>query len=195
MNTYQDEFIKQRYGVTNNKRQSFEQSQKRIDDLKNLVINIILAPQPNNQDNIDVNAQFVELPVDYWFTVQERVDITYKDCHGNDVTEKANVRAITHDNFNEVINDPFNKPNNKKVLRLMAQGFTELIHAPNVTIDFYNLRYIKKPRRVSLTGNVTFELSEHTHEEIVNGAVSLALESIESMRIKTFDPIVKNQEE
>ena len=195
LNESQDRFVKQRYGTNNTKRQSFEEIQKRTDDLKVLVTNIIITPQPNNQDNIDINAQFVELPLDYWFTVQERAEITYNDCHSSLITKKVNVESIRHDNFNNIINNPFEKPNTRKVLRLMAQGFAELIHADEVTINNYYLRYIREPRRISLINNTTCELSEHTHQEIVNDAVSIALETLESIRTRTFDPIIKNQEE
>ncbi len=195
LNKAQENFVKQRYGNTNNKRQSFEQSQKRTDDLKALVKNAILTPASNVPDNIDPNAQFVELPVDYWFTVQERCKIGHPTCHNTSIIETVEVDVIDHDNFNKIISNPFRKPNNSKVLRIMAYNQTELIHAPQVTIFEYYLRYLKKPIQVSLSGNITFELSDHTHEEIVNEAVSLALESIESIRTKTFDPIVKNQEE
>jgi len=195
LNKAQDRFVKQRYGTNNTKRQSFEEIQKRTDDLKRLVKIENITPSPNTQSNIDINAQFVDLPDDYWFTVQERATITYNNCHNIPVTEKVNVKAIKHDNFNTIISNPFEKPNTQKVLRLMAEGFTELIHAPNVTINLYHIRYIKEPRRISLINNSTCELSEHTHQEIVNDAVSIALETLESLRTRTFDQIIKNQEE
>lgn len=195
LNEAQDTFVKQRYGGTNSRKQSFEQSQKRIDDLRTLVLTSNIVPLATNPNNIDPNAQFVNMPGDYWFLVQERATVTYNDCKGIPVTKRVDVIATTHDSFNEVINNPFKKPNTEKVLRLMANGFSELVHAPNVVINIYHIRYIKEPVRVSLVNNISFELPEHTHQEIVNQAVSLALESIESVRIRTFDPIVKNQEE
>jgi len=93
------------------------------------------------------------------------------------------------------MSNPFEKPNNSKILRMMAYNQTELIHAPRVTIFDYYLRYIKKPVRISISTPTDCELSDHTHEEIVNEAVSIALETLETLRVKTFDPIIKNQEE
>lgn len=195
LNKAQDRFVKQRYGKNNIKRESFEEIQKRTDDLKALVKTAILTPLPSNSENIDPNAQFVELPIDYWFTVQERCNIGHPTCHNNSIIETVEVRVIDHDNFNKIMSNPFEKPNNSKILRMMAYNQTELIHAPRVTIFDYYLRYIKKPVRISITTSTNCELSDHTHEEIVNEAVSIALETLETLRVKTFDPIIKNQEE
>jgi len=80
LNQAQDRFVKQRYGKTNTKRESFEETQKRIDDLKTITRQVTLAPLAYATDNIDTNARFFNLPTDYWFTIQERASITYEDC-------------------------------------------------------------------------------------------------------------------
>lgn len=195
LNKAQDRFVKQRYGTSNVKRQSFEQTQKRTDDIKALVRTATIIPLANSATNIDPNAQFVTLPVDYWFTIEERANITYIGCNNTPVTDRVKVVVVQHDDFNVIINNPFEKPNNRKVLRLMAYNSSELIHASGVTIDNYYLRYIKKPVRISISTPTSCELSEHTHEEIVTEAVSIALENIEAIRTRTFDTIVKNSQE
>ena len=194
LNQAQDRFVKQRYGKTNTKKESYEETQKRIDDLKALTRNTILAPAAYAADNIDVNARFFTLPTDYWFIVQERVSVTYEDCHGDDVTELIEVRPIEHGEFSKVIRDPFKKPNNTKVLRLMENSRVELITAPTTTINTYNLRYIKEPVRMSLSPAVTCELSSHTHTEILDIAVSIALEYVESKRTPSFNNILNTNE-
>lgn len=195
LNKAQDRFVKQRYGTTNAKRQSFEQSQKRIDDLKALVRTAVITPLPNDPNNIDPNAQFVQLPADYWFTVQERALISYVSCHNQSIQSLVEIRAIDHDNFNIIISNPFEKPNTTKVLRLMSYNQTELIHSSDSTINEYRLRYIKEPIRVSIVTSTDCELSDHTHEEIVNEAVSIAIETLETLRVKIFDQVIKNQQE
>ena len=52
----------------------------------------------------------------------------------------------------------------------MEDGRVELIHGDNITIIDYRLRYIKEPVRVDINNNITFELSEHTHTEIIDEA-------------------------
>lgn len=195
LNQAQERFIKQRYGINNNKRQSFEETQKRTDDLKALVLNAVLTPNATNSNN-KPNGVFVNLPStvgqEYWFTVNEECNIQYVDCHGDTITDRVSVRAIQHDDYNEIINDPFDKPYNKEVIRLMMNNQVELI-SDGSTITTYYLRYIKKPVKITYN-TVNCELSEHTHQEIVNLAIQIALEGIEANRQQTYNNIVNTEE-
>lgn len=73
-------FTKTRYSGVNAKRESFEQTQKRIDDLRTLVKEVTLQPDSfnpsTNPDNLE-NCYLVELPDWYWFTLGEQVSIVY----------------------------------------------------------------------------------------------------------------------
>lgn len=195
LNMAQDEFVKQRYGFTNTKKQGIENTQKRTEDLKAIIKNAILTPAANSSENIDINAQFVVLPTDHWFIIEERCTITYNDCKGNQVTDKAYIVTINHDEFYDCITNPYRKPNTEKVLRLMENGKVELIHSSDVTLNSYHLRYLKEPIRVDSSTNTTFELSPHTHSEIINIAVDIALEDLESKRTQTHSQLVTNIQE
>lgn len=195
LNQAQDRYVKQRYGLTNIKRQSFEETQKRTEDLKLLVRTVAITPAAYATDNIDVNARFFILPVDHWFIVQERAQITYADCNDVDVTELVEVRPIQHVEFDKVIKDAFKAPDKSKVLRLMENGRVELVADSTSTLNSYTLRYMKKPVRITLSPVVNCELSDHTHQEIVDEAVKIALEGIEAKRNSTFTPIIDNQKE
>jgi len=192
LNNAQERFIKQRYGFNNIKRQSFEETEKRTNDLKNLVVNSVITPNVYNSNNIDVNARFITLPSDFWFTIQERCSISCVVC-GITATNLVEVIPTTHADFSKDISDPFKKPDNSKVLRLMGLGNTELIS--NCTIVDYRLRYLKRPVSVSITSGTTFELSEHTHSEIIDEAVKIALETIQDSRTNTFNPLINNTNE
>lgn len=205
LNQAQDAFVKQRYGATNTKKQSFEETQKRTEDLKNIVVNAILTPLANTTENINQYSRFVVLPdgtfpvgnpyAKHWFIIQELTDVSYTDCKGDIQTEKVYTRAIQHNDYSKLINNPFGKPKRDKVLRLMENGKVELIPHPSVTINSYHLRYIKEPVRISIVNNVDCELSEHTHQEIVNNAIIIGLEGIESRRTGTFEQLILNKEE
>lgn len=195
LNQAQERYIKQRYGLNNTKRQSFEETQKRTEDLKNIVVSANITPQPYASDNIDTNARFVILPVDHWFIINERVVLGYTDCHDVDQTRLVEVRPIQHVEFDKYINDAFKAPDNFKVLRLMENGRVEIITSPTTTVSQYNLRYIKKPDTIDVTTPVNCELSEHTHQEIVDEAIKIALEGIEAKRNNSFTPIIDNQKE
>ena len=192
LNNAQDRLIKQRYGFNNTKRQSFEETEKRTEDLKNVTINAILTPSVYNVDNIDTSARFVILPTDHWFTVQERAAITCNVC-GSNVTQRVEVVPITHAEASKSLKDPFKKPNNEKVLRLTAEGKAELIS--NCTIVDYQIRYIKQPVKINIISGTTCELSEHIHSELVDVAVTIALEGIEGKRTQTFNPLINNNNE
>lgn len=189
LNQAQDRIIKQRYGITNPKRTSFEETQKRTEDLKNIVKTVIITPQAYSVLNIDTNARYFLLEDDHWFIVQERVNLQYS-CNGVINTSLVEVRPIQHVEFDKIIKDPFKQPDTTKVLRLMDDSKVELIFAPNTTILEYRLRYIKQPIRVNIVTLTNCELSDHLHQEIVDESIKIALESIEAKRNNTFNPII-----
>jgi len=192
LNNAQERIVKQRYGFTNLKRQSFEETQKRIEDLKNIVVNAVLTTQPYASDNIDASARFVNLPTDHWFTIQERCKLLCEIC-GSETNSFAEVIPINHSEFSKRIKDPFGKPDDVIVLRLMEKGRVELISS--CQIIEYRMRYIKQPNKIDLTTNVTSELSSHMHSEIIDEAVKIALEGIEGKRSQTFNPLINNTNE
>lgn len=192
LNNAQDRLIKQRYGFNNNKRQSFEETEKRTEDLKNITVNAILSPLAYSIDNIDTQARFVNLPTNHWFTVQERVSITCMYC-GSPVTQRVEVVPTSHAEISKVLKDPFKQPNVEKVLRLTVLGKVELVS--NCTIINYQLRYLRQPVKIDLTTNTTCELSDYIHSELVDLAVSIALEGIEGKRTQTFNPLINNTNE
>lgn len=195
LNQAQERFIKQRYGINNNKRQSFEETQKRTDDLKELVYTANLTPNAFNSNN-KPNGVFVTLPStpgqEYWFAINEECIIQLTDCHNEIITRRVPVRAIQHDDYNKIITDPFDKPYEYEVIRLMENGQVELI-TDGSSVTTYILRYIKKP--VKITYNIVdCELSDHTHQEIVDMAIDIALEGIEARRQQTFNKITNTDE-
>lgn len=195
LNQAQDRYVKQRYGLNNTKREGFEQIQKRTEDLKNIVVAAIIAPNASSTLNINTNARFFSLPSDHWFIVWEKAEVTYADCNGDTITDLIEVRPTHHIEFDKVVKDAFKRPDTTKVLRLMEDDQVELIPASTVTLVTYRLRYIKRPNRISVTIPVPCELSEHTHQEIVDEAIKIALEGIEAKRNNTFTPIIDNQKE
>lgn len=183
-----ENFIHQRLYGNNPRKEGFEETQKRFDDLLTLVnqqnYTVFFSGPSNKPNGVSVNY-----PTDYWHTIQEDVLIDYLDCNGQTQNKAASVIPVTHERYNKVIKDPFNKPNENKVLRMGLLGFPELIAAPNTTITTYNLRYIRKPAKVQFGStyaltppapvDVQCDLPVHTHQEIINIARSLALGIIE----------------
>lgn len=212
LNQGQERFIKQRYGITNPKRTSFEETQKRTEDLKELIKHVNLIPAANTYTNITPYSRFVTLPTDHWFIIQERVVQECDKCNSTPLYSEtitiagrisitqyngmyAEVRPIQHMEVDKVLNDAFKQPDYDKVLRLMEDGQVEIITSSVCVPTVYRLRYLKKPNKISLTTPTNCELSEHTHQEIVDEAIKVALEGIEAKRNGSFSPIVDNQKE
>ena len=115
LNEAQILFLKQRYGISNQKRLGFEVSQKRIDDLRNLVVKdysqaAALAIGP---PSTVPNAWFVTVPSDYAFLV--RAYVTAEIPGGEGEPPKCPAKALTaiqvqHDDLSSVLSDPFYSP-------------------------------------------------------------------------------------
>jgi hypothetical protein len=220
LNQAQDRFVKQRYSGNNTKKLGVEEDQKRMEDLKAVIKGRQdLFPSKTN-NNVNYPTYQFTLPSDHWFMIYERVilncpgcnqNITYHAYSAGGIVDGVLTLAIDQDltlagvyadvvpttlyELNNVLKDPFREPDNTKVLRLMNEGKIELLIPSTCTGWYYIRKYIKKPTRVSLSGGTTFELSDHTHQEIVDEAVKLALEGIEAKRIQTFPPIVDSNKE
>ena len=240
LNIAQERIIKQRYSGMNPTGNSLEETQKRTDDLREVIMNATITPGTSTASS-KPHALFFSLPNTapqdvYWFAINEETNIIYQDCNSsiaetieknvyylvtgtivyNETTytdtyflgvvghstytgtgtimsassKRVEVKPIQHDDYNHIIKDPFNKPYHNQVMRLMFQDKAELIGTSTVVPSIYHLRYIRKPLAILLDLNtpsntVNCELSDHLHQEIVELAVSMALENIESVRYQT----------
>jgi hypothetical protein len=105
-------------------------------------------------------------------------------------TDTVEVKPAKHDNYNKNIKkDPFNKPvvgdDYSQLRRLQLDGKMEILAPTDVYLTKYILRYIRKPVRISLSSSIDCELSDHTHQEIVDMTVASILETLESERYKS----------
>jgi hypothetical protein len=185
LNNEMFKIIEQRAYGTNPKRLSVEETQKRVDDLRNITLNYAVTPQAISTNNKPFGV-FVALPTDYRHALNEECLINYTDCNNQTATKRIPVMPITHDRYNKVINDPFNKSydelvNNVPTLELLGDG--------TFTITRYFLRYLRTPISMQYgstystpTTDVNCELAEHLHREIVESAVKSTLENVESPR-------------
>ena len=187
-----EKFISQRMYGTNPKGEGVEATQKRFDDLVTLVTNLSTSAFILSGGE-KPNGSLIALPADYWHALEEEVSISYADCNNVTTTARVPVYPITHDQYNKIIRDPFNKPDETGVLRMGlgvgATGSMELIASTGVTLTNYFLRYIRKPAEVRYgttyavaTTDVQCDLPEHTHKEIIEMAVVDALGNVEQFK-------------
>lgn len=181
LNIAQEKFIAKRAFGNNPRRTTFEEDQKRRDDLRNIVGNTIIT-NFSTSEHSKPNGVFMALPANYRHSVNEEAVFV----NG----ERVSVKPITHDRYNKIIDDPFNKPDKTTVYRLDYGGdgdtntaYVELVTADRMAILEYHLRYIENPPQIGSEQDCV--LAEHTHREIVRMAVVEALEGIESPRYQT----------
>jgi hypothetical protein len=200
LNYATEKFIKQRYGGNNVKNTSFEETQKRTDDLASLVeYDQIL---PSGSTPVFSNATNFFLPEGYWFAIREVANVTYLDCNQS-VTKDVRVDARQHNQLNRILVDPFNRPEKDKVFRVMYQNFVSVYHDSNTTINIYKLAYIKEFQKLKIgTTYVTVDnlnnddplyyqrlqywMPLHTHAEIANIAAQMFLERVQDPRYQSI---------
>lgn len=200
LNRAYERFIKQRSNGNNPARASFEETQKRIDDLDGLVktptaITAVATSDPS--------IYTIPLPSDY--RQLERLQITGTGIKAGTTptTFKLRAKQAKNDQIETGLEDPFNKPNKDEVFYLREGNNIKVIADGSTTINSGTLTYIKNPLTLSIaatgvnapTGFTnTPEVRAHTHTEIVDMAVLMAIENIESPRYQT-NTIETNKQE
>ena len=189
LNSAIKKFVKTRYSGLNLKKESFEETQKRTDDLRTLLrhadltLTAVGANYPNGYVGDMTSAVTPDLS-DYWITIAEEASITVTE---SSVTSRVGITQCSQDSYRQHIDDPFSEHilhyKTAKPLRLFYNNSVELISDGNYSIGTYYLTYIKEPNEVSST--IDCDLPEHTHDEIIKIATNMLLENIESPRMQT----------
>jgi len=177
---------------SNTTKEGFEETEKRLQDIGNLVQNALIIPGANIPENMP-NGVFVDLPntllidpTDYsnvfWLTIFEQAVTSQLDCTNNPL--RVNIYEINHGEYAELLKDPFNKPSKERIWRMrVGNNRHELITDGTYSISGYHVRYIRKPRPIDLTGLATTsvsELADITHRELVRKTVELVLDDTEN---------------
>lgn len=190
------QFVKTRYdGV---KGAGFEQTQKRIDDLRTLVREVTVpctatgAIKPNGYvlTNGFNNTAFTST---YWLSLGEEVQIT--PSGGSAI--RQGVTEVTSDEYRYEIDNPYSSfrlhYGNAKPLRLFYDNTIEFISDGSYVVNNAYIRYIKVPTTV-VYSTTSCDLPNGTHDEIVSLAVQMALENIEQPRYQSYSQQVATME-
>jgi hypothetical protein len=186
LNEAQIVYTKQKYGLNNIYKTGFEGSQKRFDDLKALHVQFPVQPALPLIENVAnelYELNFNSLTHDYWFLTSGKVEVIEPAC-----TTEATIKPIQTDDLGEVQDDPFNNSYKYKILynlgKATTTGSSIYLHSNGQELGNIKVSYLKKPAKVSTGTYVyidgvtyaeqSFELSEHTHSEIVDLAVKMA---------------------
>ena len=181
-------FIKTRYGLTNIYQQGAESIQKRIDDLQ-----AIIVTEDLNDTNLVIDNTYSQYPSqailleqlsqNYMFFMKCICKVSHRNCDRED-----DLKIISHDKWGRVMNDPYNRPEKWATVGLFESNKLIILYGRQSTLESVKFTYIRIPQDIEYVPNgvsTDCELAEHTHKEIVQMAVSLAIESVLSPRVQT----------
>ena len=201
-----DKFYKTRYSGINSKSEGFEQSQKRIDDLRNLIKTTIFTDQIINEGNI----YKVELPKDYVLMLGDTAGITpldeYAQCwelneNGDYVIKYNDAIEATIETIDRQLNNSLSehllKYCNARPLKLIQGNDVLLYTDGKYKVSEYKITYLSKPLFIDSSNIANTEytsLPEHTHMEIVKIAVQLYLATKPMQHYSAYSTEVNNME-
>ncbi len=185
LNEGQLRFIKTRFEGSNPKGESFEQTQKRIEDLRLVLLRKSITPV---LADISVHEYSIDLPGDYFLRTNSNTISTCGTLE-TPITTTPSTRAenvvIFHNDFEKALKDSFKKPRFNKHLILFEGNKVYIYANTGFFPSKFTIIYIKKPKEIDVVGGVSSELAELVHNEIVNEAVSMALENVQSPRYQS----------
>lgn len=197
LNEAQELFLKQRYGINNTTQQGFEGSQKRIDDLRNLVMKNISLPA--SQVVADPVSYEATLPADYIFAIRVQSIASKPSC--SEESKKLICKPTQHDDLSNCLLDPNYNPSFEWGEMPIVYGTLSNLTADanrifgytdgSFTVTSFILDYLREPKRIAFPTGVPgliynypdgsavatdqdCELPEHTHREIVDIATLIA---------------------
>lgn len=183
-----DKFYKTRYSGINFKAQGFEQTQKRIDDLRTLIKNKKYTEGSINKS--DRNSYSVELPEDYVLLLGDTAGIqpsNLNECwetneRGEYIIKYTDTLESTIETLDRQLGNSLSEHKLKycqaRPLKLIQDNNVILYTDGNYKISEYQITYLAKPSKIN-SSNVTnteyTDLPEHTHMEIVKMAIQIYL--------------------
>lgn len=183
-----DKFYKTRYSGINFKAQGFEQTQKRIDDLRTLIKNKKYTEGSINKS--DRNSYSVELPEDYVLLLGDIAGIqpsNLNECwetneRGEYITKYTDTLESTIETLDRQLGNSLSEHKLKycqaRPLKLIQDNNVILYTDGNYKISEYQITYLAKPSKID-SSNITnleyTDLPEHTHMEIVKMAIQIYL--------------------
>ena len=183
-----DKFYKTRYSGINYKSEGVEQSQKRIDDLRNLIKTIKITTDIQKDNNV----YKVNLPNDYTLLLGDTAGIQPADDYvdpcwelddnGNHVVKYNDTIETTIETIDRQLHNSLSehllKYSTARPLRLIQGNNVLLFTDGKYKVSEYTMTYLSQPKHLdskNITNTEYTSLPAHTHMEIVKMAVQLYL--------------------
>jgi hypothetical protein len=104
-------------------------------------------------------------------------------------------KVVTHDTIYAMQADPFNKTTEDFPLSLFENNlYYTYYDKNNFVVSNIEMTYIRKPKTVSYYANISCDLPEHTHQEIISMTAQYFLEEFEAARQQTHKETVLTTE-
>lgn len=201
-----DKFYKTRYSGINAKSEGFEQSQKRIDDLRNLIKTASFSEEIIN----DGNVYTIELPEDYVLLLGDIAGILptegneqcwEMDEDGNYIVKRADTIEATIENIDRQLSNSLSEHLLKyctaRPLKLIQGNQVILYTDGKYSVANYQITYLSKPLFLdssNISNTEYTSLPEHAHMEIVKMAVQLYLATKPMQHYSAYSSEVNNME-
>lgn len=191
INSAIDKFISNKFTGNNTLKQSFEQSPKRFEDLRTITKRSnVFSPPFGNVVEIP-NSITITVPTDYRFLLSLHVEIINPRLSNNPYWTEG--ERIPNATVGKWVYGGHNKPqfSTPKIVMRDFDKFT-ILYENGATIQRALISYIRNPVQVGF--EVDCDLPDHTHREIVELAVNLALEADESPKYQSSSKIITELE-
>ena len=198
LNKAQLDLVKAIYNGMTKDRRGFEQSQKRTDDLRVLVkraeeLNTTFENKIDATENYYVDK--ANFPNDYMFLISNKSAVQYRFPYiefilsGNNkripivFTDRIVSNRISQsDDIYKLLEDPFNKPKVTSPIAVISENTIRVFTDKTFVVDKVIIDYIKKPVRMNIKDNISCELPEHLHEDIIQRASDLFLSNTRELK-------------
>lgn len=193
-------FVKTRFTGNNYKGLGFEQTQKRIDDLRLLEKHIDLTVG---------DAQLIELPSDYLYFLGDRVGILptnennkcwNKNWDGDYIVRYTDPLEATIETLDRMLENSLSEYNLKycqaKPIKLLTGNTIQFYTDDNYYVSEYKLYYLKKPATFSLNKpfNEYTDLPDEVLYECIKIAAQMFIENKQLQRYNTITNEVNTME-
>lgn len=180
LNKANNMLVSQKFTGNNTRRVAFEGDTKRISDLQGLIKNVSIVA--NSAASFTANAILFDFASigDYLFYIVSTIKL--------DGTIPSEVILVSHEAAKKVTETAINKPWIPRPVATIAGDKITIYYDTEdnktTTKASLDLVYVKKPDVIDVLTNPTavYELSDNVAYEMINLAVLLALENIESPR-------------
>lgn len=192
LNKAVDQFVKEKFNSRSNRlRQGFEQSPKRLEDLRELIVTAELDCTEVSQGIMtDIYMDKADIPSDHFLLISVGLKVFFnvngisftvnnskREPDGTLNTDYGEMRVpakfVQHDDIYSVLDDPFNKPRIRKGVFTVDDGSIYSYTDDSFVTDKIVVTYLKEPATISIDNQTDCDLANAAHEDVVDLAAML----------------------